>query len=374
MDLAHSAHVGISRLGDGADPHAFNSFIGFGFCSGWRKRAFCRALFVYVSHWYRPEDRGKAMAMLMAGAPASLILGGPLSAIFLKIHWLGLSGWRWLMLLEGLPALILGIVTLFYLTERPEQAKWLRAEERDWLIGELEREREARKSHLPAWKALGDPRVLLLGATLFLGLTATYGIGLWMPKIVEKLSASGVSRVSLVASIPYLFALPVMLLHRLALGPRGRAAMARGDSTDRGWSSAGDLRLSERARVDQHGGLIGGGGGLLRLARGLLADSHYVPGQRRGGGQHRTDQLLRESGRIPGSVYDRIPDGQNRRVRRQPGVSGGVLDRVGIANPVPAIAPGIRSGRSHATETAKQVDPSARGKPPQSRGKDRQYN
>jgi ACS family tartrate transporter-like MFS transporter len=168
-------------------------------------------LFVYISHWYRPADRGKAMAMLMAGAPASLMVGGPLSAFLLKIHWFGLSGWRWLMLLEGLPALILGIVTLFYLTDRPEQARWLPAEERDWLAGELERERTARASRVPAWKALGNPRVLLLAATLFLGLTATYGIGLWMPKIVEELSAFGVSKVSLIASVPYLVALPVML-------------------------------------------------------------------------------------------------------------------------------------------------------------------
>ena len=192
--------------------HSVQQFYWTRFLLGLAEAGFLPALFVYVGHWYRPEDRGKAMAMLMAGAPASLIVGGPLSAIFLKVHWLGLSGWRWLMLLEGVPALVLGIVTLFYLTDRPEHAKWLRPEERDWLTGELAREREARKSSISAWKALGDPRVLLLAATLFLGLTATYGIALWMPKIIEKLSASGVSRVSLVASVPYLFALPVMLL------------------------------------------------------------------------------------------------------------------------------------------------------------------
>lgn len=192
--------------------HTVQQFYWIRFLLGLAEAGFLPGLFVYVSHWYRPEDRGKAMAMLMAGAPASLVVGGPLSALFLKVHWLGLSGWRWLMLLEGLPALILGLVTLFYLTERPQEAKWLRADERDWLVGELKREREARMSHLPAWKALGDPRVLLLGATLFLGLTATYGIGLWMPKIVERLSAFGVSRVSLIAAVPYLLALPAMLL------------------------------------------------------------------------------------------------------------------------------------------------------------------
>ena len=89
---------------------------------------------------------------------------------------------------------------------------WLRPDEREWLAGELEREREARSSHVPAWHALGNPRVWLLSAALFLGLTATYGVSLWMPKIVEKLSSFGVSKVSLIASIPYLVALPVMWL------------------------------------------------------------------------------------------------------------------------------------------------------------------
>jgi len=178
---------------------------------GVAEAGFLPALLVYISHWYRPEDRGKAIAMFMAGIPASQILGGPLAALCLRIHWFGYSGWRWLLLLEGIPALILGVVTLFYMTERPENAKWLRPDEREWLAGELARERAAHSSHAPAWKALGNPRVLLLSATLFLGLTATYGISFWMPKIVEKLTAFGVSEVSLIAAVPYLFALPLML-------------------------------------------------------------------------------------------------------------------------------------------------------------------
>jgi ACS family tartrate transporter-like MFS transporter len=98
------------------------------------------------------------------------------------------------------------------LTERPEGAHWLQTDEREWLVSELKRESDARASHVPAWHALGDPRVLLLGVTLFLGLTATYGVSLWMPKIVEKVSAFSVSKVSLIAAIPYLFALPIMWL------------------------------------------------------------------------------------------------------------------------------------------------------------------
>jgi ACS family tartrate transporter-like MFS transporter len=182
------------------------------FLLGLAEAGFLPALLVYINHWYRSADRGKAIAMFMAGIPASQIIGGPLSALFLRVHWLGLSGWRWLLLLEGLPALILGVITVYYLTDSPQEATWLTPEQREWLIGELSRERADRADHAGIWKGLTNPRVLLLSASLFLGLTATYGISLWMPKIVQRLSSAGVSSVSLIASIPYLVALPVMLL------------------------------------------------------------------------------------------------------------------------------------------------------------------
>jgi len=191
--------------------HTAHQFYWMRFFLGLAEAGFLPALLVYISHWYSPADRGKAIAMFMAGIPAAQIVGGPLSAVFLRIHWLGYSGWRWLLLLEGAPALLLGLVTLFFLTERPQDARWLAPEEREWLVGELDRERAARSAHMTAWQALRNPRVLLLAATLFLGLTATYGISLWMPKIVEKLSSFGVSKVSLIAAVPYLAALPIML-------------------------------------------------------------------------------------------------------------------------------------------------------------------
>jgi ACS family tartrate transporter-like MFS transporter len=192
--------------------HTTKEFYWLRFFLGLAEAGFLPAILVYISHWYRPEDRGKAIAIFMASNPAAQVIGGPLSAIFLKIHWLGYNGWRWLLLLEGIPAIILGFMTLSYLTERPEEAQWLQKDEREWLVGELERERQAHASHVPAWHALGNPRVLLLSVTLFLGLTATYGVSLWMPKIVEKVSSFDVSKVSLIAAIPYLFALPVMWL------------------------------------------------------------------------------------------------------------------------------------------------------------------
>ncbi len=191
--------------------HSAHQFYWVRFFLGMAEAGFFPGLVVYLSHWYRPEDRGRAVAMFMAAIPASQIVGAPIAALLLRVHWLGYDGWRWLLTLEGLPALVLGLITLFYLTDRPEQARWLKAEEREWLVGELAREREARASH-STWKAMRNPDVLLLSVILLLGLAPNYGLSLWLPQMVQRLSVFGVSKVSLVAAIPYLCSLPLMLL------------------------------------------------------------------------------------------------------------------------------------------------------------------
>jgi MFS transporter, ACS family, tartrate transporter len=192
--------------------HTAHQFYWIRFFLGVAEAGFFPGLVVYISHWYRPEDRGQAIAIFMAAIPSSLILSGPLAALLLRVHWWGYDGWRWLLSLEGLPAIILGCITLWYLTDRPQQAKWLPPEEREWLVAELERERAARVGHTSGWKALRDPRVLLLAAVLLLGLAPNYGLSLWLPQMVQRLSRLAVWQVSLVSAIPYLCSLPLMLL------------------------------------------------------------------------------------------------------------------------------------------------------------------
>jgi MFS transporter, ACS family, tartrate transporter len=214
--------------------HSAAQFYWLRFSLGLAEAGFVPGIIVYLSHWYRREDRGKAIALFFAAIPASQVLGGPLAAVLLRIHWLDWSGWRWLLLLEGLPAMALGFAALFYLTERPADAKWLPAEEREWLTNELAREHnsisgpERQAQPRPSGQGLGqprpsgrglgvssalaDPRVWLLCAILFLGLNSNYGVSLWLPQMVQRLSAFDVSRVSLIATIPSLCALPLMLL------------------------------------------------------------------------------------------------------------------------------------------------------------------
>ena len=196
--------------------HTKTEFYAIRFVLGIAEAGFVPGVLVYLSHWYRPADRAKAMAWFFAGIPAAQVVGGPLAAVLLKIHWLGLGGWRWLLILEGIPALVLGIATVFYLTDDPKDAKWLQPEQRDWLMCELEKERAAKPADVRGWapalRALADARVLLLSAILFLGLNSNYGVSLWLPKMVQKFSSFDVSTVSLIASIPSLCSLPVMLL------------------------------------------------------------------------------------------------------------------------------------------------------------------
>jgi len=131
----------------------------------------------------------------------------------MKIHWLGYSGWRWLLILEGLPAVILGVVTLFYLTDRPKDARWLRDDERAWITGELEREKLAKQKgpNPSAWYAFFQRDVILLTLAYFFGATAQYGFGIWLPKIVQRLSGFNSFEVSVIAAIPFLVSFPAML-------------------------------------------------------------------------------------------------------------------------------------------------------------------
>ena len=194
--------------------HTAQQFYWARFLLGVAEAGFFPGVIVYLTHWYRSEERAKAIAMFMSAIPLSQLIGAPISAALLRIHWLGWPGWRWLLVFEGAPAVVLGIMTLFYLTDRPEQAKWLADDEREWLVGELEldRKRKAGGASISIWRALANRNVFLLTLTYFCGATAQYGFSLWMPKILQKLSGFSAVQVALIAAIPYLVAWPVMLL------------------------------------------------------------------------------------------------------------------------------------------------------------------
>ena len=186
---------------------------GARFLLGAAEAGFFPGVIVYLSHWFIYQDRAKATAWFMSAIPISYILGGPLAGVILGIHWLGLPGWRWLFLLEGVPAVLLGIATLFVLPDRPNDVRWLQPEERDWLTNRLAEERlaKARVEQMTIWRVLVP--VLVLTAGLFFCYTGGYAFWFWMPTMLQRLTGwSDVQRIGWIVAIPFVAGLIGMLL------------------------------------------------------------------------------------------------------------------------------------------------------------------
>jgi D-galactonate transporter len=194
--------------------HTKNQFYIVRFLLGAAEAGFFPGIIVYLSHWFRYQDRAKAVAYLMAAVSVSNIIGSPLSGLIMKVHWLGIAGWRWMFILEGMPAVILGIVTLFYLTDWPHQAKWLPKEEKEWLINELEHEKKAKeaKHSLKILEAFRHREVILLTLAYFFMVTGVYGLNFWIPSIIKKMSDLSTFQISLLSALPYCFGLITILL------------------------------------------------------------------------------------------------------------------------------------------------------------------
>ncbi len=186
------------------------------FLLGLAEGGFFPSVVVYLTHWFRQEDRGKAIAMFMAAIPVSNAIGAPIAGYLLGIHWMNVSGWRWLLILEGIPAFLGGLATLFYLTDWPKDAHWLAPAERQWITDELDRELHEKKTtrrHMSILETLRQPLVLALAVSYFLLNTSGYGFNIWLPKMVENFHGLTRMQISLVAAIPYALSVPVMLLY-----------------------------------------------------------------------------------------------------------------------------------------------------------------
>lgn len=176
---------------------------GARFLLGAAEAGFFPGVIVYLSHWFIEQDRAKAGARFMSAIPIGFILGGPIAGMILGTHWLGLTGWRWLFLLEGIPAIVLGVTTLFFLPDRPGEAGWLRPEERDWITARLAEERQA-KAHaeqLTLWQTLRHPAVLILTAGLFFTYSGGYAFWFWEPTMLQRFTGWSVLDVSWYGSV-----------------------------------------------------------------------------------------------------------------------------------------------------------------------------
>jgi len=171
---------------------------------GAAEASFFPGMIVYLTHWFRVSDRCRAIACLYAAVPAASLFGSPLAGWLLGVHWLNLAGWRWLFIAEGIPAIVFGLITVFYLTDRPSQARWLPQDEQQWINEELRLEVQAKKRvrDFTILQALGDRHVLLLTLTWFLALSGYLGNVYWIPTFVKRLSGLSDRSVSLLMLIP----------------------------------------------------------------------------------------------------------------------------------------------------------------------------
>jgi len=189
--------------------HSAHGFYTMRFLLGAAEAGFFPGVIVYLTHWFSRRDLAKAVASFFAALPLSNFIGSPLAGKILQIHWYGLEGWRWLFILEGVPAMIFGIFTLFYLTDWPHEPTWLPAQEAAWILGELNREAKTRKAvrSYTIAEALRQRDVILLTAIYFLSVTGYYGFTMWFPTIIKRASGFSTWTVTLLVALPYLAAL-----------------------------------------------------------------------------------------------------------------------------------------------------------------------
>jgi len=197
------------------------------FLLGVAEAGFFPGVIVYLTHWFPSKDRARAISYFLVASPLAMMIGPAISRLFIDIGrthlvdgemvtnplLLGLKGWQWIYIFWGIPAVIAGIVVLFYLTDRPRFAKWLTEEERDALETELAREKALRAdtSHHSVLSALLSPRVLLLSLAYFGIVTANYGIEFFLPSILKQWYELEPSQAATLAMIPSLLVIPGQL-------------------------------------------------------------------------------------------------------------------------------------------------------------------
>jgi MFS transporter, ACS family, tartrate transporter len=163
------------------------------FLLGAAEAGFFPGVVYYLSHWYPEGQRARAIAAFMTAVPVSGVIGGPLSGALLTLNGLfGLAGWQWLFLVEGTPAILLGIIVLVYLTDRPETADWLSSAEKDWLMSRLAAERTSRDGTLPVgiFAALTNPTIWHLGIIFLCAAIGFYGYSFWAPLVIKSLTGA----------------------------------------------------------------------------------------------------------------------------------------------------------------------------------------
>ena len=183
------------------------------FLLGAAEAGFFPGVMLYMTYWIPAAYRGRFVAIFMVAIPMASFIGSPISALLLQADGLlGLRGWQWLFILEGLPTVALGLACLWYLTDRPEQARWLTPEQRDWLARRMERERVEKKlvAHVSLWKLFRSKEVIGMALVCSTASAAGTVLGVWQPQLIKSFGLT-VMQTGLLNSVPYLVAAVCMI-------------------------------------------------------------------------------------------------------------------------------------------------------------------
>ncbi len=190
------------------------SFYVMRFLLGVAEAGLFPGIILYLSYWFPARNRAGVIALFMAAAPIATAIGSPISAALLEMHGImGLAGWQWMFLIEAIPAVILGVVVFFYMTDRPEKAAWLKPDEREWLVKTMQAEdaNKGGQQHHSILRGLANPRVLALALIYFGTSAGLYTLGIWAPQIIKELGVSSMT-VGLLNAIPPIISVVAMIL------------------------------------------------------------------------------------------------------------------------------------------------------------------
>jgi ACS family tartrate transporter-like MFS transporter len=181
------------------------------FLLGVTEAGFLPGSILFMSYWFPSSYRAKMISIFAMAMPISGFIGSPISGLLLGMHGvLGLKGWQWLFLLEAFPAVLMGVVTLFYLSDKPDQAKWLKPEEREWLLNRLESERRAQaerraqsaKPEMSSFRSLLNARVLMLSFVYTGSAGTSAALYIWQPTIIKSFGLTNF-QTGLITGIPF---------------------------------------------------------------------------------------------------------------------------------------------------------------------------
>jgi D-galactonate transporter len=189
------------------------SFYILRFLLGVAEAGFIPAILLYLTYWFPNKRRSKVTALFLTGIPMSGVIGGPLSGWIMN-HFnghMGMAGWKWLFLLEGLPTVFVGIVAFFFLSDKVADAKWLTTSEKAVIQRDLAAEQQGHHLH-SIRDGLTNPKVLLLAGIYFFFTMGLYGVSFWLPSLVRASGVTDALDVGLLSSIPYAAAVVGMIL------------------------------------------------------------------------------------------------------------------------------------------------------------------